>query len=103
MKASQFRVPLRTVSFWTLLAWIALVCFLILLMIWDLANGEVVTRIIWSATTLTVGVLLACLTVHAFASAEEQSGTRDLPGDDGDGGVHLHDALQRAKQPPPSV
>ncbi len=98
MKASRFRVPIRTVSFWTLLAWIVLVCLLVVLMIWDLADGEIITRIIWSATTLTAGVSLACLTVHAFAAAED----RVVQDQGGESDGHLRDALRRAKEPPPS-
>ncbi|MCB1229779.1 MAG: hypothetical protein KDN19_05915 [Verrucomicrobiae bacterium] len=101
MKASDVSPSIRSIAFWTILGWIALITVLILLIIWEVANSVVVTRIIWSASTITGGILLGCLTVQWFAGAGE-SGTAEDREDSERSDSHLHEALRRAKELPPS-
>lgn len=98
MNVMRFRPLMKVIAFWTILTWITLITLLIVLVIWDVVDSAWVQRITWTASTLTGGVLLICVTFLGFAAAEEDAERRRIADKSGDSGSHLRDALTRAKE-----
>jgi hypothetical protein len=98
MNVMRFRPLIKIIAFWTILIWITLVTLLIVLLIWDVVNSAGVERIVWTATTLTGGILLACVTIMGFAAAEEDAERRRIADKSGNSDSHLREALTRAKE-----
>ncbi|MCB1078350.1 MAG: hypothetical protein KDM63_05340 [Verrucomicrobiae bacterium] len=91
---------IRSVALRTILAWIVLITLLIVLLIWNVVDSEWVLKTIWTATTLTTGILLTCVTIHGFATAEAEAQRRresDGSSVDIQDATHLRQAMQRAK------
>ena len=101
MNVMRFRPLMKVIAFWTILTWITLITLLIVLVIWDVVDSDWVQRVTWTASTLTGGVLLICVTILGFAAAEEDAERRrlsDCDDDRGGRGGSLHDALTLAKE-----
>jgi len=101
MNLACCRHRIKAVAFCTIIGWIALVTILITLMIWEAVHTEHVLRVIWSATTLTIGILLICVTIHGFAAAEDDSERRrraaEVPQEVSEA-TGLREAMLRAKE-----
>lgn len=93
---------MKAIAFWVLVSWIALISILISLMIWNIVDRDWVMRIIWTATTLTVGTLLIFITHLGFESAtldaERRQREESSPERDQETAAHLREAMERAKQ-----
>ena len=101
MKVSCCRKWIGPVAFWTIVAWIALVTVLVCLMIWNAVDTEWVGRVVWTATTLTMGILLICVTVYSFDNAEEArrlAERKTAPEDEAKATSQLREAMQHAKE-----
>ena len=104
MDFGDYRHKVRRVAFYTIFGWIVLTTVVVVLMIWNAMEDIQLSNIIWTATAITVGVLLGCITYFGFASAEDESrefadtGPKDRdPNSDG----HLREAFDKAKITPP--
>lgn len=88
-------------AFWTIVAWIALITVLMCLMIWNVVDMEWVSRVAWTATTLTTGIILICITIYSFDNAAEVRRLADREPvseeDDAKEATQLREAMQRAK------
>lgn len=94
---------MKAIAFWAIIFWITLISILISLMIWNAVDRDWVMRIIWTATTLTIGTLLVCMTTLGFAAAEQDGERRRQEATSASTepettATHLRDALERAKQ-----
>ena len=100
MQFAPYRPPVRLIAFWTIMAWILLVTILIVGAIWDFLNAAWIQRSLWTATVVTGAILLGCLTILGFATAEEEAKRRRQMEDRhrrDDSGDQLHDRLLQAK------
>jgi len=73
MKFGDFRHKVRRIAFFTISAWIILTTIVVVLMIWNAIEDRTLSNIVWTATAITIGVLLGCITYFGFASAEEEA------------------------------
>ena len=94
MEFGHYRYRVRQIAFYTLSSWITLTTVLVVLMIWNAIDAVLLSNIIWSATAITVGILLGCITYFGFASAESEQ-DRDV--ENGEGNRHLRQAFEKAK------
>ncbi|MCB1236903.1 MAG: hypothetical protein KDM91_17680 [Verrucomicrobiae bacterium] len=97
MDSVKRRSLIRAVAFWTIIGWIALVTVLVILMIWQVIDDPWVNRVILSASTLSGGVLLGCVTWLGFSSAAEEETPRS-DRDGGETGHGLRESFQKAKE-----
>ncbi len=100
MEVRRYRPLIKQIAFWSILAWITLVTVLVVLLIWDFVDSGWVERVIWTASTLTGGILLAGATILGFAAAEEDAERRRLAdaGGSDPGESRLHRNLTRARE-----
>ena len=100
MEFGDFRHKVRRIAFFTISSWIILTTIVVVMMIWDAIEDTTLSNVVWTATAITIGVLLGCITYFGFASAEEEAHRRansTESDDDSSEQGHLRKAFDKAK------